>query len=281
MPGKIIIPMITPHRRNALDLEGLRSLIGYAQENHFDGLFAASSTGGCASISYGKHFRVLRAVANSASGIKLFANISRNDQEETLEMLKDAEDLGYENFVCINPYYHKYSESSLRRYFSSLAEATQGKLYLYNNPPLTGNTVTPALVASLRGEYSNIAGIKDSGGDLDAFSQFLKIEGIEVYQGKDHLLQESLKMGARGGVCSTSNFSLNTLHVAHDSGDTTEFTKRIEKVTEFMKRSEVPAFHNYMFRLFVLKEETPSNYMNHPFGDLQDPPKRDDLSAYV
>lgn len=281
MAGKIVIPMITPHRKNSLDIEALKSLMEYAGSKGFDGLFAASSTGGCASFSYGQHFRVLRAVFNGAPGVKLFANVSRNDLEESLEMLKDAEELGYDNFVCINPYYHKYSESSMYRYFSSIAEATSGKVYIYNNPALTGNTVTPELMEKLRAQYSNVAGIKDSGGDLKAFQKFVEIEGLEVYQGKDHLLQESLAMGAYGGVCSTSNFSLNTLHVAHMEGDASGYTDKISKVTEVMKKCEVPAFHNYMFRLFVLREQNPVDYMNWPFADLVNPPAYDEVSSIV
>ncbi len=281
MVGKLVIPMITPHLRNSLDVEGLRALISYAKTNKFDGLFAASSTGGCASFSYRQHYRVLRAVFNESSGLAMFANISRNNMEETLEMLHDAEDLGYDRFVSINPYYHKYSEESMERYFSSLAEGTSGKLYLYNNPQLSGNTISPELTARLRAKYSNITGIKDSGGDLDAFRKFTAIEGLEVYQGKDHLLEESLRFGATGGVCSTSNFSLNILRIAHEEGNIQESKDKVKRIMEIMKTQEVPAFHNYMFRLFVLNESKPEGYMNAPFGDLKEPPKYEDLVDIV
>lgn len=277
MTSSIIIPMITPHKKGRLDLEALEGLLEYASLNSFDGAFAASSTGGCASLSYKRHLEVLGEVVKMSPGIKLFANISRNDLEETLDMMKDAEDIGYENLVIINPYYHRYSQESMRKYFSDIASGTHESLYLYNNPSLTGLTVSPETVASLSSEHSSIRGIKDSGGDLDRFSDFLQIPGLEVYQGKDHLLEESVRMGAYGGVCSTSNFSLNTLHVAHDSGDVSPYTEKIRKVTEIMKKHEVPAFHNYLFRKFVLGEKSPSDYMNSPFSDLPNPPGDQEL----
>ncbi len=281
MGHSIIIPLITPHKNGELDKEALEGLLEYATLNRFDGVFAASSTGGCASLSYKRHLEVIGEVISRSSGLKLFANISRNDLEETLEMRKDAEDIGYENLVAINPYYHRYSQESMGAYFSEIARKTSANLYLYNNPSLTGLTVSPELVSSISSQHSAIRGIKDSGGDLEKFREFLGINGIEVYQGKDHLLEESIRMGAFGGVCSTSNFSLNTLHVAHDSGDVSGYTERIAKVTEVMKRYEVPAFHNYMFRKFVLGEEHPKDYMNRPFSDLSDPPEGPELREIV
>lgn len=281
MSGRIVIPMITPHRNGSLDKTALHSLIDYAKKSGFDGLFAASSTGGCASLSFNKHLEVLKEVKNMASGIDLFANISRNDLEESLNMLREASDLGFTKFVVINPYYHRYSESSMRRYFSSIAEKVGHELYLYNNPSLTGLTVTPEVIASVAAEHSSVKGIKDSGGNLEKFRQFLDIDGIEVYQGKDHLLKESMDLGAFGGVCSTSNFSLNTLRIAHAQGDAAEYSRRIAAVTEVMKKHEVPAFHNYMFRRHILHEEKPVNYMNHPFADLSNPPDYGELLAVV
>lgn len=281
MAHTIIIPMITPHRNGKLDTDALEALLEYARLNRFDGVFAASSTGGCASLSYKRHLEVIGEVMKRASGLKLFANISRNDLEETLDMMKDAVDIGYENLVAINPYYHRYSQESMGNFFSEIAGRTSNNLYLYNNPSLTGLTVSPELVSSVSSQHSSIRGIKDSGGDLEKFREFLKIPGIEVFQGKDHLLEESIKLGAFGGVCSTSNFSLNTLHIAHDEGDVSDYTRRIVNVSEVMKKNEVPAFHNYMFRKFVLGEENPSNYMNWPFTDLSNLPDDPELAANV
>lgn len=281
MPSSIVIPLITPHKKGELDLEALDSLLGYAESNGFDGVFAASSTGGVASLSYGKHLEFMQEVMNRSKKLRLFANISRNDLEESLDMMKASENLGYENLVVINPYYHQYSQESMRRYFSEIASRTSSNIYIYNNPSLTGLTVSPVVVEALVSEYSAVKGIKDSGGDLDRFDEFLKIHGLEVYQGKDHLLDKSLKMGAYGGVCSTSNFSLNTLHVAHDSGDVSHFAEKINRVTAIMKKHEVPAFHNYMFRRFVMGQKNPVDYMNRPFSDLPSPPDDSELSDVI
>lgn len=281
MPGRIIIPMITPHKNDSVDSEALHKLVEYAKESGFDGLFAMSSTGGCASVSFRKHVQVLREVKEKASGIDLFANISRNDLDESLNMLGEAEDMGYEKFVVINPYYHRYSEESMKRFFSAIAGKVKGSLYLYNNPALTGLTLSPEVVRSVSEEHSSVKGIKDSGGDLQKFREFLEITGIEVYQGKDHLLLESMELGAFGGVCSTSNFSRNTLKVAHGDRDAKSYAERISKVTEIMKNYEVPAFHNYMFRRFIAGEEKPENYMNYPFGDLLNPPDYHSLKDIV
>lgn len=265
---EIIIPMITPFSRGEIDISVLKKFISFAHDNRFDGLFPGGSTGGVASLSMGQHKKLLQEVIEESTGLNLFAGICRNNTEETVEIGKYALDLGYHNLVGINPYYHKYSERSIENFFDILLNELDSDFFVYNNPSLTGATLSPGLVGRLKERHSNLVGMKDSGNDISVFKEYLKIPGLRVYQGKDALLAESIDAGAVGGVCSTANFALNTLQITRNSPEKSELSLKTKELVKLVGGYEVPAIHNYLFRKLILKEEKPAHYMNPPFVDL-------------
>lgn len=281
MNHKIVIPMITPFRNNQLDRDCLHAFIGYAEKNKFDGLFAGSSTGGFVSLSTEQHGEFLKWVMELSHSAQPYAGVTRSSLPETLHMVKLASDLGYERIVAINPFYHKYSQDSIARFYGAILDATDAEVYAYNNPPLSGTEILPSTVSKIRNEHSNLAGIKDSGNNLEKFKDFLKIRGLEVYQGKDALLYESLKLGAQGGVCSSTNYCLNTLKIARGSPDAPEISAKTKKLIEVVGRYETPSVQNYLFRNLILGDKNPKNYVNQPFADLKVPPNSNEIRNLV
>lgn len=273
--AKIIIPMITPFSKGKLDRTTIRKFISYAYENDFDGLFPGGSTGGFASLSLDQHKDLLTEVVNESTGLELFAGICRNNVEETVELGKFAIDLGYHNLVSINPYYHKFSKGSTLNYFQLLLERLDSELFVYNNPSLSGSELTPSMVEELKKEHSNLAGMKDSGDNFETFKEFLSIKDLKVFQGKDAMLKESIEAGAYGGVCSTANFALNTMLIAKDRPEKNEASVKTKELVKTVKNFEVPAIHNYLFRSLILGENSPKNYVNEPFVDLNPTPELD------
>jgi dihydrodipicolinate synthase/N-acetylneuraminate lyase len=270
--GKIIIPALTPFRNQQIDTEAVGIMAEYAKKNGFDGLFAGSSTGGVAALSYKKHKEVLKTYIEKISGnVTPLAGISRNDLDETTSLGREAVDLGYKTIVLINPYYHNYSDKTLLSYFGSVLENVDADFYLYNNPGLTGRNLKPEVVSALHDKYPNVKGVKESSGNLGTFSKFLAIKGLEVFQGKEALLYDAMKMGAAGGICSSANFSLNTLKIAKNMHDVEESAKKIRDLMTIVSEYENPVVHNYLFRKYIAGE-TPSGYMRMPYSDLDSLP---------
>lgn len=270
--GKIIIPALTPFRNQQIDPDAVEIMAEYAKKNGFDGLFAGSSTGGVAALSYKKHKEVLKTYIDKISGnVTPLAGISRNDLDETTSLGREAVDFGYKTIVLINPYYHNYSDKTFLSYFGSVLESVDADFYLYNNPGLTGRNLKPEVVSALHDKYPNVKGVKESSGDLDTFSKFLAIKGLEVFQGKDTLLYDAMKMGASGGICSSANFSLNTLRIAKNMHDVQESVKKIKDLMTIVSAYENPVIHNYLFRKYIAGE-TPSGYMRRPYSDLDSLP---------
>ncbi|MBS7637188.1 dihydrodipicolinate synthase family protein [Candidatus Bathyarchaeota archaeon] len=50
-------------------------------------------------------------------------------------------------------------------------------IILYRVPKFTGYALKPAVVAELAKEYSNVVGVKDSGGNLAAITETMRLVG--------------------------------------------------------------------------------------------------------
>ncbi|MCL4438250.1 MAG: dihydrodipicolinate synthase family protein [Candidatus Thermoplasmatota archaeon] len=280
--AKLVIPCVTPFRNGVFDLKSFRKLMKYASDNDFDGVFVLGSTGGFAALDFRLHRKIIKLVADEIPDkMEKYAGISRSDLPETLELAREAEKAGFQRMVAINPFYHRYSEASLVRFFSRIASSIRGDLYLYNNPALSGHSLSAKLVEKMMKQYDTIKGIKDSSGNLEHFRELLGIRGLEVFQGKDSLLADSLKLGATGGVCSSSNFCLNTLNIAKGRSEGYTSSMKLSKLMDIISRYDIPSVHNYLFRRLLLGEKEPSNYMPEPFLDLQNPPEPEEISEYL
>src|SRR5205085_1918634 len=89
-----------------------------------------------------------------------------------------------------------------------LAEDSPLPVVLYNIPPCTGVAIGLETVRSCMA-IPNIAGIKDSGGDLAFFREVLQLRRQRpewsVLIGPELLLAEAVLAGADGGVCGGAN----------------------------------------------------------------------------
>jgi 4-hydroxy-tetrahydrodipicolinate synthase len=81
------------------------------------------------------------------------------------------------------------------------------RLLLYHFPDICGVPVTPRVVRRLDEAYPGIiAGVKDSGGDLD-FTEALirRFSHLSIYTGSETHLPQALAAGARGTICGLGN----------------------------------------------------------------------------
>ena len=268
--GKLIIPCITPFHNGFFDIKSFRKLMKYTRNSGYDGVFVLGSTGGFAALDFKLHRKLIHTMYSEIpDDLEKYVGISRSNLPETLELLREAEKTGFQKLVAINPFYHRYSGASIVRFFSRIAASVRSDLFLYNNPSLSGFNISPELIEELAKKYESIRGIKDSSGDMEQFSQLLRLQDMEVFQGKDILLWDSVRKGAAGGVCSSSNFSLNALNIAKGRNNTIEAKIKMENLMKIVSSYDIPAVHHYLFRRIILGDPEPQNYMFEPFLDLQ------------
>lgn len=143
-----------------------------------------------------------------AGRAKVIVNAGMPATFETLQLAKAFDRIGVDGIAVITPFFIACTQDGLIRHFSTVADAVETPVYLYDIPARTQNHIEPETARKLAA-HGNIAGIKDSGGaqqTLEAYLQVAKeMPGFEVYSGPDHLVLWSLQNGAAGCISGLGN----------------------------------------------------------------------------
>jgi 4-hydroxy-2-oxoglutarate aldolase len=93
------------------------------------------------------------------------------------------------------------SPADLRDHYIAVADGSPVPVIVYQIPKYTHVTLEAGLVAELS-RHPNIAGIKDSSGDLKRFAEFTEAceRGCRLFVGNGALLYAALELGAAGGI---------------------------------------------------------------------------------
>ena len=191
-------------------IEHSRWLLG----NGCDGLNILGTTGGFASLSVAQRLAVMRELASSGLPLSaMMVGTGTSALEDTVELTRAANDLGFGGALVIPPFYYKnVSEDGVFAYYANLIERAGGhssRLYLYNFPAMSGVAFTPALVGRLLQAYPNvIAGLKDSSNDAayvaalhEAYPQ------LDVFPSSEAVLATARRSGYAGCISATVNLT--------------------------------------------------------------------------
>jgi 4-hydroxy-2-oxoglutarate aldolase len=93
------------------------------------------------------------------------------------------------------------SAGDLRDHYLAVADASPTPVLVYHMPKFTHVTLDAGLVGELS-RHPNIAGIKDSSGDLKRFAEYTEAcdESCRLFVGNGALLFSALELGAAGGI---------------------------------------------------------------------------------
>ncbi|MCB2101980.1 MAG: dihydrodipicolinate synthase family protein [Rhodobacterales bacterium] len=138
--------------------------------------------------------------------------------DDTVSLSRHALSLGVTDVLVLPPFYYKDVDTEgLYRYFAQVIEGVGDdrlRLYLYNFPRMTGLNLGPDLVARLRAAFPDqMAGMKDSAGDLDALVAMARaFPGFQVLTGWDDLILPSLRDGGAGAITAVCNVGQGLAH---------------------------------------------------------------------
>jgi 4-hydroxy-tetrahydrodipicolinate synthase len=209
---KGIIPaVVTPFAEDAeLDEETLREHLRFLIKNGVHGLMVNGSTGEAENLSSEERKRVIKIAVEEAGGkIPVIAGTGTPSTKKTIELTKDAKDMGADAVMVVTPFYLIPNEEGLIKHYKSVVEAVDIPVILYNIPPHTKVNLTPSIIEKLCKEAPNIVGLKDSYGNLSQFAETVKLVGdkISVLAGCDDLLLPSFILGAAGAIIALGNIA--------------------------------------------------------------------------
>ena len=192
-------------------------------------IMCAGTNGDFTALTHAEKIRLTEEVVDEVAGrAKVIVNAGMPATFETLQLAKAFDRIGVDGIAVITPFFIACTQDGLIRHFSTVADAAETPVYLYDLPARTQNHIEPETARKLA-THGNIAGIKDSGGaqqTLEAYLQVAKeMPGFEVYSGPDHLVLRSLQNGAAGCISGLGNALPDVLAGilnAFNAGDITE-----------------------------------------------------------
>lgn len=178
-------------------------------------IMCAGTNGDFSALTFEEKVRLTEEVVDEVAGrVKVIVNAGMPATFETLKLSREFDRIGVDGIAVITPFFIACTQDGLIRHFSTVADAVETPVYLYDIPARTQNHIEPETARTLS-RHGNIAGIKDSGGAKETLEAYLEVakdvEGFEVYSGPDHLVLWALQNGAAGCISGLGNAMPNVL----------------------------------------------------------------------
>jgi 4-hydroxy-tetrahydrodipicolinate synthase len=209
-PKGIIPAVITPLTHDGkLNENAMRKLLNYLIDGGVHGLFVVGTTGEFYGLTPEEKQDIYRVTVDEVKGrVPVYAGTNGITTRETVVLTQMAEECKVDAVSILTPMFVSPNQDQLIRHYETIAENTGLPVVLYNNPPKTSVSLSPATVAKLA-EIQNIVGIKDSSGDMTLTAEYIRLTqhlgDFSVLMGRDTLIYGALCYGAAGSIASCAN----------------------------------------------------------------------------
>ncbi|ARK30394.1 4-hydroxy-tetrahydrodipicolinate synthase [Halalkalibacter krulwichiae] len=212
--GRIVTAMVTPFNQHGqIDVEATKELVHHLITNGTDAIVVAGTTGESPTLTTEEKLLLFKTVVDTVDGqIPVIAGTGSNNTQASIELTKQAEEIGVDAIMLVVPYYNKPSQEGMYAHFSAIAEVTKLPVMLYNIPGRS--VVSMSVETTIRlAQLPNIVATKEASGDLEAISSIIEQapEGFSVYSGDDSLTLPILAIGGTGVVSVASHIVGNEM----------------------------------------------------------------------
>lgn len=221
--GTVLTAMVTPFRPDgSVDTATAAQLANHLIDAGCDGLVVSGTTGESPTSNDDEKRELLRVVLETVGDrARVIAGAGTYDTAHSVRLARACAAEGAHGLLVVTPYYSKPPQSGLIAHFTTVADATDLPVLLYDIPP---RSVIPIQQETIRelSAHPNIVGIKDAKGDLHGGGQIIAETGLAYYSGDDALNLPWLAMGATGFISVISHVAANQLREmlsAFNSGD--------------------------------------------------------------
>ena len=223
--GAVLTAMVTPFTAGGeVDLDAAQALATHLVDHGHDGLVVSGTTGESPTTSDAEKDALLRAVIEAVGDrATVVAGVGTNDTHHTVELAREAEKAGAKGLLVVTPYYNKPPAEGLVAHFTTVADATDLPVMVYDIPGRAGVRITTPVLLRIA-EHARIVAVKDATGDLFAGSEVMAQTDLAYYSGDDALNLAWLAHGAAGVVSVVGHVAGEqwaAMVAATDAGDLT------------------------------------------------------------
>tara|TARA_B110000027_G_scaffold3823_1_gene3427 strand:+ start:199 stop:1083 length:885 start_codon:yes stop_codon:yes gene_type:complete len=179
------------------------------------GVAIFGSTGQAQLIPVSEKISLLNELSKSKYRDKYLIGTGLNSLNETINLMKVANSLNFNDFLIMPPAYYKYSDSVVVEFYSRVVDAVpDSRIVLYNFEKLCGYKFSIECVEELVKKFpKQIVGVKDSSYNL---YENLKIDNFSVLPGSESKLLKGLELGCAGIITATCNVTAGLSRKVYD-----------------------------------------------------------------
>lgn len=202
--------LITPFRADgSIDERALHDLARWQVESGIDWIIACGTTAETPTLDHDEWLQAIRIITEAAGRrVPVWAGCTHNATRQAVAKAQAAAEIpGVTAILTANPYYNKPSQEGQFEHFKAVANAVHLPVVLYNIPSRAGANLEPSTVLRLLDACPNIAGIKESSGNLVQITELITRapRNFRVYSGDDTMALGIIGVGGAGLVSVISN----------------------------------------------------------------------------
>ena len=226
--GLIAAPFTPFNADRSLNLAAIPAYAQLLRENGVGAAFVCGTTGEGLSMTLAERLAVAEKWMQSAdSRLPVIVHVGHTCLEDARTLTAHAAQIGAAAVSALAPMFFKPRNlDELVDWCEAVASAAPSlPFYYYNIPSMTGVTLPVAeFLAKASARIPTLVGVKYTYEDFSDYGACLAAEGgrFDILFGRDELLLEGWKAGARGAVGSTYNYAAPVylrLLEAHRNGD--------------------------------------------------------------
>jgi 4-hydroxy-2-oxoglutarate aldolase len=187
----------------------------FLADTGLDGVVALGSNGEAAQLTEAERLSWIRSIkASLPDPMHLIVGTGADSTIATIERTKAAADLGAEAALVIAPFYFRrhLTPEALRQHYRAVAAASSIPVLIYNIPPHMGYDLSTEWIVAIA-QNSNLAGIKESSGDLSRIPKLRERLGPDfvLLTGTGEKYLDALELGADGSIAALANLAPRTM----------------------------------------------------------------------
>lgn len=201
------LPIITPFIDDKIDYVSYQRMIDHYTEKGISGIIPLGTTGEVPTLSdYEFEEMIEKTIEYNKNRLPIFAGVGGNYTKKVINKVKIAEKYNIQGILSVCPYYNRPNQEGIYEHFKAVSSETNLDIIMYNIPYRTGVNMENETIHKLA-EIKNIAGLKDSSGDIKQTMALLMDppKDFSILTGEDILFFTTLTLGGQGGILASSH----------------------------------------------------------------------------
>jgi 4-hydroxy-tetrahydrodipicolinate synthase len=201
--------IVTPFKKDgSIDEAALRRFVDFQISEGVEALVPVGTTGENPTLNADEQKRVIEVVIEQTNKrVKIFAGAGSNNTSEVIEKTRFAKKAGADAALVVGPYYNKPTQNGYFQHFSTVANAVDIPLIIYNVPGRTGGNIEAATMLRMAEEIPNVMMVKEASGNMTQIMEIARNmpKHFSLLSGDDSLAYSIIALGGDGCISVVSN----------------------------------------------------------------------------